>query len=112
LRYLAHLSSLWRTFRYQGLDLVTTILSKELKRQVSVEGRDYTISVDAERLRLTGKGKRKPDVELLWRDLLSGEAAMAVALNASLVRDPSRAKKSTPEKSPELVPKDPRKSGR
>ena len=63
---------------------MTTVLDKQLKRQVSVDGVEYTVTLDAEGLRLTGKGKRKPEVELRWRDLLSGEAAMAVALNASL----------------------------
>ena len=63
---------------------MATVLDKELKRQVSIDGVDYTVAVDPEGLRLTGKGKRKPEVALRWRDLLSGEAAMAVALNASL----------------------------
>ena len=65
---------------------MATILDKELKRQVTVDGVDYTIALDPDGVRLTGKGKRKPEVELRWRDLLSGEAAMAVALNASLSR--------------------------
>lgn len=63
---------------------MATVLDKELKRQVTVDGSDYTVAVGPEGLRLTGKGKRRPEVELRWRDLLSGEAAMAVALNASL----------------------------
>jgi len=63
---------------------VTTVLDKALKRQVSVDGVDYTVAVDPEGLRLTRKGRRKPEVELRWRELLSGEAAMAAALNASL----------------------------
>jgi hypothetical protein len=63
---------------------VATVLDKELKRQVTVDGVDYTVAVNPEGIRLTGKGKRRPEVELRWRDLLSGEAAMAVALNASL----------------------------
>ena len=63
---------------------MATVLDKELKRQVTIEGVAYTVAVDPEGIRLTGKGKRKPEVELRWRDLLSGEAAMAVALNASL----------------------------
>lgn len=63
---------------------MATILDKELKRQVSVDGADYTIAIDPEGMRLVGKGKRRPEVELRWRDLLSGEAAMAVALNASV----------------------------
>jgi hypothetical protein len=64
---------------------MTTVLDKELKRQVTVDGAEYTVAVDPEGLRLTGKGKRKPEVALRWRDLLSGEAAMAAALNASLL---------------------------
>ena len=63
---------------------MTTVLDKELKRQVSVDGVDYTVALDPDGIRLTGKGKRKAEVELRWRDLLSGDAAMAVALNASL----------------------------
>src|SRR3982751_713179 len=63
---------------------VATVLYKQLKRQVTVDGADYTVALDPDGIRLTGKGKRKPEVELHWRDLLSGEAALAVALNASL----------------------------
>ena len=63
---------------------MTTILDKALKRQVTVDGVDYTVALDPEGIRLTRKGKRRPEVELRWRELLSGEAAMAVALNASL----------------------------
>ena len=63
---------------------MATVLDKALKRQVNVDGVDYTVAVDPEGLRLTRKGRRKPEVELRWRELLSGEAAMAVALNASL----------------------------
>ena len=63
---------------------VATVLDKELKRQVTVDGVDYTVAVDPDGLRVTGKGKRRPQVELRWRDLLSGDAALAVALNASL----------------------------
>ena len=65
---------------------MATVLDKELKRQVTDDGVDYTIAVDPEGIRVTGKGKRRPEVELRWRDLLSGEAAMAVALNASLAK--------------------------
>ena len=64
--------------------LLVTILDKALKRQLTVDGVDYTVALDPEGIRLTGKGKRKPEVELRWDELLSGEAALAVALNASL----------------------------
>ena len=63
---------------------MATVLAKELKRQVTVDGVDYTVVLDPDGVRLTVKGRRKPEVELRWRDLLSGEAAMAAALNASL----------------------------
>lgn len=63
---------------------MATVLDKELKRQVTVDGAAYTLTVNPDGMRLTGKGKRRPEVELRWRDLLSGEAALAVALNASL----------------------------
>jgi len=72
---------------------MATVLDKELKRQVTIDGSDYTVAIDPDRLRLTGKGKRKPEVELRWRDLLSGEAAMAVALNASLAEKRNSAAK-------------------
>ena len=63
---------------------LATVLDKELKRQITVGGAEYTVAVDPQGIRLIGKGKRRPAVELRWSDLLSGEAAMAVALNASL----------------------------
>jgi hypothetical protein len=65
---------------------VATVLDKELKRQITVDGVSYTIAIDPDGVRLIGKGKRRPEVELRWHDLLSGEAAMAVALNASLAK--------------------------
>jgi hypothetical protein len=74
---------------------LATVLDKELKRQVSVDGLDYTVAVNPQGLRLTGKGKRKPEVELRWSDLLSGEAALAVALNASL--SPKRQPAANPQ---------------
>ncbi len=77
---------------------MATILDKVLKRQVTVDGVDYTMAVDPEGLRLIGKGKRNPEVELRWRDLLSGEAAMAVALSASLAKKPRAGAK--PESEP------------
>ena len=68
---------------------VATVLDKELKRQITIDGVSYTIAIDPDGVRLIGKGKRRPEVELRWHDLLSGEAAMAVALNASLAKKAS-----------------------
>jgi hypothetical protein len=90
---------------------VATVLDRELKRQVTVDGVDYTVAVNPDGLRLTGKGKRTPQVELRWRDLLSGDAAMAVALNASLAKTRPPATKPMTEQSParatKRVPKKP-----
>jgi hypothetical protein len=74
---------------------VVTALDKELKRQVHVDGADYTVALDADGVRITGKGKRKPEVALIWKDLLSGDAAMATALNASLVPRSGKAEVAT-----------------
>jgi len=60
-----------------------TKLEGELRREILVEGKPYTLTLSPLGLKLTEKGRRKGQ-ELLWKDLLSGEAALAVALNASL----------------------------
>lgn len=60
-----------------------TKLDKPLKRELDIDGEAYTLTVDPEGLKLTRKGKRKGQ-ELTWRSLVSGEAALATALNASL----------------------------
>ena len=60
-----------------------TKLEKNLKREINVSGTSYIVTIAPEGLKLTLKGHRKGQ-ELAWADLVSGEAAMAVALNASL----------------------------
>lgn len=45
---------------------MTTVLDKTLKRQISVDGVDYTVAIDPNGLRLIGKGKWLPEVELRW----------------------------------------------
>jgi hypothetical protein len=66
---------------------MTTKLEKELKREILVNDEPYTLTLMPDGLKLTAKGKRK-GVELLWKDLISGQAALATALNASLERLP------------------------
>jgi hypothetical protein len=65
---------------------VATKLDKSLKRELDVEGAPYIVTISPEGLKIVPKGKRKGH-ELTWKDLLSGEAALAAALNASLKRD-------------------------
>jgi hypothetical protein len=62
---------------------MTTPLHRTLKRALSVAGREFVVTLTADSLKLTLKGKRN-GVELLWKDLVSGDAALAVALRASV----------------------------
>jgi len=64
---------------------MVTKLEKPLKREVQVAGRPYVLTITPEGLKLVPKGKRKGQ-ELAWSALVSGEAALAAALNASLQR--------------------------
>ena len=62
---------------------MTTQLDKTLKRAVSIQGREFVVSISPEGLKLTLKGRRK-GFELRWVELVSGDAALATALNASV----------------------------
>src|SRR6202046_1031588 len=60
-----------------------TPLHSTLKRALTIDGRDYVLTLNETALKITLKGKRK-GVELPWTQLVNGEAALAVALHASL----------------------------
>lgn len=62
---------------------MTTRLEKTLKRELEIDDKAYTLSIDPDGLKLTEKGRRK-GIELRWKDLVSGDAALTSALNASL----------------------------
>ena len=62
-----------------------TPLDKPLRREVAIDGRAYTLTIDPDMLELVPKGKRN-GLELKWSDLVNGDAALAVALRASLER--------------------------
>jgi hypothetical protein len=64
---------------------MATKLDKPLKREIQVEGRPYMLTVSPEGLKLVPKGRRKGQ-QLAWSALVSGDAALAAALNASLKR--------------------------
>jgi hypothetical protein len=64
---------------------MATKLEKPLKREITVGGMPYIVTLTPEGLKLVPKGKRKGQ-ELAWSALVSGDAALAVALNASLAR--------------------------
>jgi hypothetical protein len=60
-----------------------TKLEGTLRREISIDGEPFTVAISPEGLRLTPKGRRKGH-ELRWKDIVSGEAALAAALNASV----------------------------
>ncbi|WP_329889434.1 hypothetical protein [Stenotrophomonas sepilia] len=60
-----------------------TPLDKPLRRELEIDGQPYTLAVDPEGLKLVEKGRRK-GIALRWQDLVSGDAALATALQASL----------------------------
>ena len=62
---------------------MATKLNKSLKREIEINGEAYMLTISPEGLKIVPKGKRKGH-ELTWKDLISGQAALATALNASL----------------------------
>jgi hypothetical protein len=68
---------------------MTTKLDRPLKRELTIEGWPYTLTISPDALHLVPKGHRK-GYELAWVDLVSGDAALATALNASLAQGTQR----------------------
>ena len=62
---------------------MTTKLDKPLRREIEIDERAYTLTIDADGFRLVEKGRRKGQ-ELRWRDVVNGDAALAAGLAASL----------------------------
>lgn len=62
---------------------MSVLLDKPLKRELAIGKDHYTLTITPAGLKLVPKGRRN-GVELAWQDLVSGQAALAVALNASL----------------------------
>jgi len=60
-----------------------TKLDKPLRREISIADKVYTLTIAPEGLKLTEKGHRK-GIEVAWKDLLSGDAGLAAALQASV----------------------------
>jgi len=61
---------------------MTTKLEKPIRREITIEDKPYTLTIDAEGLKLVEKGRRKGQ-ELRWHDLVSGDVALNAALSAS-----------------------------
>jgi hypothetical protein len=62
---------------------MTTKLEKELRREIEIDGKPYTLTLGPDGVKVTEKGRRKGQ-ELKWKDLVSGDTALATALNASV----------------------------
>ncbi|RYD15486.1 MAG: hypothetical protein EOP90_08870 [Lysobacteraceae bacterium] len=58
-------------------------LDKPMRREVMVGEEAYTLTIDPSGLKLVQKGRRNGLV-LEWQELVSGDAALATALQASL----------------------------
>lgn len=75
---------------------MTTKLEGPLKRELEIAGALYTLTITPEGMTLALKGKRK-GFALEWPALVSGEAALARALNASLTANLDRQTRSKPQ---------------
>ena len=62
---------------------MTTPLKSPLKRELVIDKAIYILTITPDGFKLVPKGKRK-GYEMSWTSLVSGEAALAVALHASL----------------------------
>ena len=81
---------------------MTTKLEGPLKRALAIGGDPYVLTITPEGLTLVPKGRRK-GYSLAWNAFVSGEAALATALNASLLVAPAKShasEKRPPEKRP------------
>jgi hypothetical protein len=65
---------------------MATALNKELKREVLIKDKPFTLTLGPTGLKLTEKGHRR-GIELKWEEVVGGDAALAAALNASVHRD-------------------------
>ena len=91
---------------------MTTKLDRPLRREVSIAGEPWVVTIRPDGLKLTEKGRRK-GIELAWKDLVSGDAALAVALNASMRAAPARKRPEVlqPRGSRAARPRGPRRLG-
>ena len=61
-----------------------TKLEGPLRREIDIGGEPHVLKISPTGFVLTLKGRRN-GLEVAWADLVSGEAALATALNASLI---------------------------
>ena len=74
---------------------MATRLEKALKREIAIHGDPYVVTITPEGFTLVPKGKRK-GYQLAWESFVSGEAALATALNASVMAETRRRPRTPP----------------
>ena len=62
---------------------MATRLDRPLKRELEIDGEAYVVTLSPEGVKLVRKGKRK-GIELTWKSMVSGDAALATELRASI----------------------------
>jgi len=83
--------------------MATTKLDGPVRRELDIAGNAYTLTLTPQNMTLVRKGRRK-GLELQWEQLVSGDAALATALNASLMVDlaapapPARTRSKSPKR--------------
>jgi hypothetical protein len=60
---------------------MTTKLDKPIRREIVIEDKPYTLTIDGDGLKLVEKGRRNGQ-EVRWRDLISGDTALSAAMSA------------------------------
>ena len=60
-----------------------TKLDKPMRRELQIGDQVYTLTIAPDGLKLVEKGRRK-GIELAWTALVSGDAALATVLQASV----------------------------
>lgn len=68
---------------------MATKLDKPVKRELEIDGRSYRVTLSPEGVTVVEKGRRKGQF-LSWTAFVSGDAALAAGLQASLDALPRR----------------------
>ena len=62
---------------------MTTKLDRALKREITVDGVAYTVTIAPDGIKVVEKGKRKGH-ELSWQSIITGDAKLAEDLHLSI----------------------------
>lgn len=88
---------------------MVTRLRGVLRREISIGGEPHVVTVTDDGVKIVEKGRRK-GIELAWKDLVTGDAALASALSASFLAAPPPRASDRRAKPKRILPA--RKTGR